>query len=368
MTRRLTADRFQPGGYRLGVRAEAAAGGAGQPVQVLGGFGEFQRPGLGRAGRVRRGVHQDPPQAVHRVALAGAGQVHALVLQHPVDASRGGGLARVAAGGVVHRDARAVRQRREQPGRDPGGGQRCDEADLPGGHRRHVGPGDQLGIADQQELPGPGDRLQRRHRPDDLGYLRRPAVIGVVEHRDPAVPGHRQPGLDLLQIRAPVLGVAPARRRIASGGARIGAVQRDRGHIPVQPGHIHPEPSDRRRPDAAGDLVQMRGDRVQGTGDPVIIQQAGLDAVRLVHRHRRRPRLHPHHRRRRGQPVRDQQLGHLAVRDPRHVPDRAQLIDDLRDPQPAPELRDHRQRTQPLLQHPNGRDLRPRPATPTTSP
>ena len=119
------------GGHRLGVRAEAAAGGAGQLVQVLGGFGEFQRPGLGRAGRVRRGVHQDPPQAVHRVALAGAGQVHPLVLQHPVAAPRGGGLARVPPGGIVHRDARAVRQRREQPGRDPGGGQRRDEPDRP---------------------------------------------------------------------------------------------------------------------------------------------------------------------------------------------------------------------------------------------
>ena len=49
-------------------------------------------------------------------------------------------------------------------------------------------------------------------------------------------------------------------------------------------------------------------------------------------------------------------------------PDRAQLVDDLRDPQPPPELRHHRQRAQPLLQHPDHRDLRPRPAPPASSP
>ena len=43
-------------------------------------------------------------------------------------------------------------------------------------------------------------------------------------------------------------------------------------------------------------------------------------------------------------------------------------IDDLRDPQPTPELRDHRQRPQPLFQHPDHRDLRPRPLTPPPRP
>ena len=46
----------------------------------------------------------------------------------------------------------------------------------------------------------------------------------------------------------------------------------------------------------------------------------------------------------------------------------AQLIDDLRDPQPAPELRHHRQRPQPFLQHAGNRDLRPRPPAPPASP
>ena len=60
--------------------------------------------------------------------------------------------------------------------------------------------------------------------------------------------------------------------------------------------------------------------------------------------------------------------GTWRMRDPGHRPDRAQLINDLRDPQPAPELRDHRQRPQPLFQHPDHRDLRPRPPTPPASP
>src|SRR5206468_4105523 len=56
------------------------------------------------------------------------------------------------------------------------------------------------------------------------------------------------------------------------------------------------------------------------------------------------------------------------VRDRRHLPDRAQLINHLRDPQPPPELCHHRQRTQSLLQHPGYRDLRPRPAPSPASP
>ena len=304
----------------------------------------------------------------HRVALAGAADVHPVVLQHPVGAPRGGGLARVPPGDVVHLLARPRRQRGEQPGRRPRGGQRRDEADLPGGHRRRVRPGDQLGVAHQQERARPGDLLQRGHRPGDLGHLPGPAVIGVVEDRDPAVGGHGQPGLDLLQIRAAVLRMPPPRRRVLLVRFRVGAVQRDRGHVPVQPGHVHPELADRRRPDRAGDLIQMRSDRVQGTAEPVIVEQARLDAVHLVHRHRRCPRLHLHQRGRRGQPVRHQRLNHLPVRDRRHRPDRAQLIDHLRDPQPPPELRHHRQRTQALLQHPDHRDLRPCPAPPAASP
>ena len=71
----------------------------------------------------------------------------------------------------------------------------------------------------------------------------------------------------------------------------------------MQPGHVHPELADRRRADRAGDLIQMRGDRVQGTAEPVIVQQVRLDGIHLVHRHRRRLRLHLHQRRQRGHPA-----------------------------------------------------------------
>ena len=43
-------------------------------------------------------------------------------------------------------------------------------------------------------------------------------------------------------------------------------------------------------------------------------------------------------------------------------------LEHLRDPQPPPELRHHGQRPQPLFQHPDHRDLRPRPLTPPPRP
>ena len=157
-------------------------------------------------------------------------------------------------------------------------------------------------------------------------------MVGAVEDRDPAVPADRQPGLDLLQIGPAVLRMPPPRRRILLIRLRVRAIQRDRGQIPVQPRHIDAELGDRRRPGTAGDRVQLRGDRIQRPGDPVIVEQIRRDAIRLLHRHRRRPLVHPQHQRRRGQPAGHQRLDHLAVGDPRHRPDRAQLINDLRDP------------------------------------
>src|SRR5260370_8696581 len=68
-----------------------------------------------------------------------------------------------------------------------------------------------------------------------------------------------------------------------------------RTHVPVQPGRVHPELADRRRADRAGDLVQLRGDRIQRPGDPVIVEHVRLAAVRLLHRHRRRPFPPPPH-------------------------------------------------------------------------
>jgi hypothetical protein len=46
--------------------------------------------------------------------------------------------------------------------------------------------------------------------------------------------------------------------------------------------------------DRPGDLVQVRGDRVQRPPDPVIIEQPGLDAERLADRPVPRPRLDIH--------------------------------------------------------------------------
>src|SRR6266545_2333582 len=69
------------------------------------------------------------------------------------------------------------------------------------------------------------------------------AVVGAVEDGHPAVlvAGDRQAGLDLLEVGAAVLGMAVSRRGEAVVGVGVGAVQRDRRQIPVQPGHLQTE-------------------------------------------------------------------------------------------------------------------------------
>ena len=109
----LGGDRGDPGGDRVGGGVEAGPGGAHQPVEVCGGLGELARAGFGRAGGVRRGVHQDPAQVHRRAGLARSGQVHPAVFQHPVNAPGGSGLPGVTPGNVVHRRARPRRERGE---------------------------------------------------------------------------------------------------------------------------------------------------------------------------------------------------------------------------------------------------------------
>ena len=72
--RRLAAIAWTRAATALFGGVEPGPGGAYQLVQFPGGLGQLQRPGLGLAGGVRRGVHQDPAQVHHRVALAGPAQ------------------------------------------------------------------------------------------------------------------------------------------------------------------------------------------------------------------------------------------------------------------------------------------------------
>ncbi len=260
----------------------ATAGRASQLVQLDAGPFQLQRPS-GRGGRrVGGGVHQDPSQVTDHITFAGPGQIHD-VLADVVGAPLSGRLCGVALRDVVD-DLRGPQvQGREQALGDAGGGQRGDEGDPGLVHRGGVGPGDEFGVADQ-EVPLGGDRLQTGHRVHDLADLGGAAVEGAVEDRDPAVGGDRQPGLDLLEIRAPVLGMPPGRRRILLFDLGERAVHRDRGHIPVQSGHVQAERADRRRGDRAGDAVQLWGDGVQRAGEPVVAQHGGGDGEDLVYR------------------------------------------------------------------------------------
>jgi hypothetical protein len=95
--------------------------------------------------------------------------------------------------------------------------------------------------------------LECGHRANDLGDLAGAAVKGAMPHRHPTIAADRQTGLDLLEIWAAVLGLAPARRRKARLGIVVGAIQRDQGQVPLQPGHVNAEHCDRlgRRPPPA---------------------------------------------------------------------------------------------------------------------
>jgi hypothetical protein len=65
-------------------------------------------------------------------------------------------------------------------------------------------------------------------------------------------------------------------------GDLVVAVQADRGHVPVQLGHVDAVGGDRGGPDRPGHLVQDRGQRVQRPGDPVVVQHLGRHRERVL--------------------------------------------------------------------------------------
>ena len=335
----------------------AGAGGPHEGVQVGAGVGEFEGAGLGRGGRVRGGIHQDPPQSVDGVFLAGPGQVHG-VFGNPVGIAVPEGFVLVAFGDVVHDGGRGPVEAGEQPVGDAGGREGRDERDLRVDHRGDVGVGDEFRVTDQQEAAGPGEGLQPVHGVHDLGDFPGAAVVGAVQQRDGAVGGHSDTGLDLFEVGAPVFGVAVGRGRMILIDLVVGAVQGDRGHVPVQAGHVDTERVYGLGADRSDDVLDLGCDGVQGPAQTVVVEGVGRDRVDLLHGPVPRPVGHGDHRLRVGQPVGDQRLDDLPVADQGDITHRAGRIDDPRDIQPAGEVRDHRQRPQPLLQHVHDRDLR----------
>ena len=207
---------------------------------------------------------------------------------------------------------------------------------------------DQLGVADQQELLRPGDLLQGVHRPGHLGDLGVPAAVGAGVDGDPAVAGGGDARLDLQQVGPAVFGVPVGGGRVVLIGQVVGAVKREAGHVPVQLADVDAEGADRADRDRPGDLLQVRGDRIEGAAQLVVVQRERGDAQDLRDRPVAGPVLDVHQRRGRGEPVADHRLDGLPGAHGRHVADRHQLVDDLPDAQPGAEGGDHRQGTQHL--------------------
>jgi hypothetical protein len=102
-------------------------------------------------------------------------------------------------------------------------------------------------------------------------------------HRDAAVAADPKAGLDLLEIGAAVLGMAEPGRDEPLLGFLVGAIQRDRGHVPVQPGDLEAEAGDRLRANRPHDLVELGRDGVQGTPDAVVVERRRLDPQDLLY-------------------------------------------------------------------------------------
>src|SRR5208282_5652492 len=212
----VAGDLRDPVGDLLLVGVEPAAEAAGEAVKVVCGAGEFLVPAGGGSLGAGGGVHEDAAQLDHRVffALGVTDLERDGVLQHVPAADLAGPLAGVAGGDIADLGG---------PGHVAGGQLGGLHIRLGGGREERaaliddggdVVIADQLGVSDQQESPGPGDLLQRRHRAGHLGHLGGAAVVGTVVDGDPAVAGGRDPGLDLQQVVPAVLGVTVPGRRV----------------------------------------------------------------------------------------------------------------------------------------------------------
>jgi hypothetical protein len=259
---------------RPDVGVVAAAQPVLQALKVAGGSLQLAGPGGGGRTGTGAGPHQYPTQPERGIGLALAGDGHG-ALQHPVTASLRGWLALVAFGDVVDRSGRRHVQVGEHLGRQVGLGRRSDEVHLGGQDVAQVGVGDQLGVAHQQEPPFGGQLVQRPHRPGDLGDLAGAAVVGPVEDGHAPVAADPKAGLDLFEVGAAILGMAEPGRDEALLGLLVGAVQRDRGHVPVQPRDLEAEGGDRAGADRPHQLVEFGRDGVQGTPDAVVVERVG---------------------------------------------------------------------------------------------
>jgi hypothetical protein len=114
--------------------------------------------------------------------------------------------------------------------------------------------------------------------------------------------------------------------------------------VPVRLAGRDPEALDRPPADQVEQLVEVVGERVQGTAKPVVVQLDRRDRERLLQRGALTPIGEAGQRPRVGEPVTDERQHDLPVRVLGQRADRAEAVDRLDQPQPLAERRHHRQR------------------------
>jgi hypothetical protein len=300
-----------------------------QALQVAGGAVQLLGPAAGGGLGPRRGPHQHTAHHQLRLppAVATPGREGDGALQHPVGPWLGGRLGGGTAGDIVDRAGLLDVQATQELGGQVGLAGRCDEGHLGGVHRHDVAAAEQLGVPDQQQLALASQVLERGHRLDHLGDLAGTAVIGAMPHRHPAVAADRQAGLDLLEVRAAVLGLAPARLRKPASGPRRRHTARSRScpsaagphrsrrwRSPAPPPTRSPAPTGQRprsTPARSGRRSARPGQSPRPPRPPTPAPSRSPAAAAGA-----------------GQTVGDQRLDHLPVGHPRDLPDRASPIHD----------------------------------------
>ncbi len=205
-----------------------------------------------------------------------------------------------------------------QPGHEPDAGR------VSGGQVRF---GDQRRVGHQQQTARRGQGAQGLEQFVRLGAFVTSAVGDPPKQRETRR-GGGVGDLELAAMGLTIRGMAEADARRGAVLVGVGAAERHRREVPMQPGGIDAEPADGGQRHRGGDLIEAASQHVERSAEPVVVQQAGGGAQPLVGGVGRGPIGHVIQRARRGEPIGDQRGDHLAVSELGPAPHRAGPIHD----------------------------------------